>query len=564
MKKAIAILLCMLMVFAVIGCSNPAEPNTSNDPQQSNQPASEPNQGENVEDPGTEGEGVNVSENSDIVVVSSNDMVCFYPINTANTMDGGVQKLMMDGLVGFDKDYNLIWMLATDCDVNAEATEYTFHLRQGISFQDGTPWNAEAAKVNLDIMGNQELKYKKSSNYRMIDHTEVIDEYTVKVYLQYPFGAFINYLAHPSALMVSPTQIQNDPDSLETGAIGTGQYKLVEWRPGESWTLELNRDWWGYDADICGGEALVANNAGFSSITFKPIGEAATRVAMLMAKEAEFGGASSTYVESLRNAGLTVEYQDVGLSLVFLYMNCQKEIFKDVRVRQAINMAIDIDTMINVTEGGTVVRADSFISPAVSYYSSQADKLYPYDIEAAKALLAEAGYADGFEVTLWVQNNTSGVQRGEFVQQQLEQIGIKVNVVPQESGVISSNVSGYSGDPAETGYDMYMRGFSPSTGDADQGLSRFATSMFMPNGSNYCLYSNEEYDTLIEQGVATNVSEERAAIYAKAQEIIWSECPSVPLFYTTEGYVYNSEKVQNLCFYPDGSYYFRDGVYVGE
>lgn len=560
MKKAIAILLCMLMTFAVIGCSSQTTPNESDNPAQSSIPSADPALST---EPDPEQKGATVSESSDITVVTSSDMVTFYPINTANTMDGGIQRLMMDGLVGFDKDYNIIYMLATDFEVNDDSTEYTFHLRQGISFQDGTPWNAEAAKVNFDIMANQELGYKKSSNYRMIDSTEVVDEYTIKIYLKYPFGAFVNYLAHPSALMVSPTQLENDPDSVETAAIGTGQYSLVEWRPGESWVLSLNRDWWGYDAEICGGEPIAAANAGFNTITFKPISEAATRVAMLMANEADYGGATSTYVDALTNAGLTVEYQDTGLSITYLYMNCQKEIFQDVRVRKAINMAIDIDTMITVTEGGAAVRADSYITPAVSYYSSQADKLYSYDVEAAKALLAEAGYADGFEVTLWTMNSTSAVQRGEFIQQQLEQIGIKVNVVPQESGVLSSNVSGYSGDPAETGYDMYLRGFSPSTGDADQGLGRFSTDMFMPSGSNYCLYSNEEYDALIDKGVSTGISEERAASYAEAQEIIWDECPTVPLFYTTDGYVFNPKRISNVCYYPDGSYYFRDGVFVG-
>ncbi len=559
MKKVIAILLCMLMAFAVIGCSDTTPDNTDG-PVQSSAPNADPIAST---EPDPEQKGANVSENSDITIVTSSDMVTFYPINTANTMDGGVQRLLMDGLVGFDKDYNLIWMLATGCEVNDDSTEYTFTLRQGISFQDGTPWNADAAKVNFDIMANQDLGYKKSSNYRMIDHSEVVDEYTFKVYLKYPFGAFVNYLAHPSALMVSPTQLENDPDSVETAAIGTGQYRLDEWRPGESWIISLNRDWWGYDAEICGGEAIVSANSGFNSITFKPISEAATRVAMLMAHEADFGGASSTYVDTLTNAGLTVEYQGSGLSITYLYMNCQKEIFQDARVRKAINMAIDINTMITVTEGGAAVRADSYITPAVSYYSSQADKLYAYDVEAAKALLAEAGCADGFEVTLWTQNSTSAVQRGEFIQQQLEQIGIKVNVVPQESGVLSSNVSGYSGDPAETGYDMYLRGFSPSTGDADQGLGRFATSMFMPSGSNYCLYSNEEYDALIDKGVATGVSDERAAYYAEAQQIIWDDCPCVPLFYTTDGYVFDSSRINNVCYYPDGSFYFRDCVFVG-
>lgn len=561
MKKVVAVLLALLLL-AAVGCTQTTEPEQPSNP--TNAPEQTP-VGTNTAEPTTpeepEGPAVNVSEDSDIVVAMGSDMVTFYPINTANTMDGGIEKLLMDGLVGFDKDYQLVYMLATGYDANEDATEYTIYLREGVSFQDGTPWNAEAAKVNLDIMANQELGYKKNSNYKMIDTVEVVDEYTVKVNLKYSFGAFINYLAHPSALMVSPTQIANDPASLETAPIGTGQYSLVEWRPGESWQLKLNRDWWGYDAEICGGEALVASNAGFDTITFKPVAEAATRVAMLMSKEAQFAGATATYVEALQGAGLTVEYSKVGLSLTYLYMNCQKEVFKDVRVRQAINMAIDIDSMIEVVEGGMATRVYSYITPAVSYYSAQ-DVIYNYDVEAAKNLLAEAGYADGLTLTLWTQNNTSGVTRGEFIQQQLEQIGITVNVVPCESGMLSSEVSGYSGDPAETGYDMYLRGFSPSTGDADQGLGRFSTSMFMPNGSNYCLYSSEAYDACIEAGSVTGDPAARTEAYNEAQRIIWEDAPTVPLFSTLDGYVYDSSVVQNLCWYPDGSVYFRDGVYV--
>lgn len=564
MKKYLAILLAAAMLFSLAACAGGEEP-----AQTPSEPATPPQSSTTPAAPATPATPAapvveRASEDSDIVVAMGGDMVTFYPINTANTMDGGIQKLMMDGLVGFDKDYQLVWMLATGFEANANATEYTIFLREGISFQDGTPWNAEAAKVNLDIMANQDLGYKKNSNYKMIDTVEVVDEYTVKVNLKYSFGAFINYLAHPSALMVSPKQIQENPDSLETGAIGTGQYSLVEWRPGESWTLKLNRDWWGYDADICGGEALVAANAGFDTITFKPVTEAATRVAMMMADEAQFSGATATYVEALKANGLTVNYSSSGLSITYLYFNNQKEIFKDERVRQAINHAIDLDTMIQVTEGGAAARVYSYITPAVSYYSAQ-DVLYNYDVAAAKALMEAAGYSDSnrLSLTMWTQNNTSGVQRGEFLQQQLAAIYIDVNVVPQENGVLSSEVSGYSGDPAQTGYDMYLRGFSPSTGDADQGLGRFGTSMFMPTGSNYCLYSNADYDACIKAGSETGDADARKKAYDEAQAIIWKDAPTVPLFSTLDGYVYNPKKVENVCWYPDGSVYFRDGVYVG-
>lgn len=565
MKKLLALVLALAMVMSLAACGSSTTESAANTTPET--PAATTSEGsaattETSNGDATEASGCTVADGSDIVVLTSSDMVTFYPINAANTLDGGVQKLMSDGLVGFDKDYNLIYMLATGYTANDDATVYDITLREGVFFQDGTPWNAEAAKVNLDIMANQELGYKKNSNYKMIDTVEVVDEYTVRVNLKYPFGAFINYLAHPSAVMVSPTQIANDPDSLETAMIGTGQYSLKEWRPGESWTLELNRDWWGYDAEICGGEALVAPNAGFSSITFKPIAEAATRVAMLMNGEADFGGATSTYVDSLRGAGLNVEYASNGLIISYLYMNNQKEIFKDKRVRQAVNMAIDLDTLINVIEGGAALPADSYITSAVSYHAAQPAK--EYNVEKAKALLAEAGYPNGFECTLWSQNSTSAVTRAEYIQQQLEQVGITVKVVPQESGVLSSEVSGYSGDPAQTGYDLYLRGFSPSTGDADQGLGRFSTEMFMPTGSNYCLYSSEEYDEQIKLGAETGDPAKREEAYAKAQEIIWEDCPAVCLFVTVDGFCSNPKTVSNVCWYPDGSHYFRDGVYVGQ
>lgn len=549
MKKLIAMMLALVLVLGLVACGAKEEPAAA--------PAAEAPAA-----PAEELKGCCVSKDSNIVVATSGDMVTFQPINAANTMDGGVQKLMSDGLVGFDRNYNLIWLLAAGYEANEEATEYTFFLRKGITFQDGAPWNAEAAKANLDIMADQSNGYKKNSNYRMIDTVEVVDEYTVKLNLKYPFGAMVNYLAHPSAVMVSPKQLAEAPETVETAMIGCGQYSLKEWRPGESWVLELNREWWGYDEELCGGEPIVAPNAGFNSITFKPITEAATRVAMMLSGEAQFSPVSSTYVEALKNGGKTVKYADNGLSITYLYMNNQKEVFKDKRVRQAFNMAIDIDAMMQVVDNGTVLRADSYISGPVSYYSSQADKLYKYDVEAAKALMAEAGYPDGFEVTLWSQNSTASVQRAEFVQQQLALIGVKVNVVPQENGVLSSGVSGYSGDPAVAEFDMYLRGFSPSTGDADQGLVRFSTSMFTPAGSNYCYFSNEEYDALVEAGAATADPDERADLYAKAQALIWEEAPCVPMVVSLDGFVYDQTVVEDMCYYPDGSPYFRDGVYV--
>lgn len=114
-----------------------------------------------------------------------------------------------------------------------------------------------------------------------------IDDYTVKIYLSQSFGAFISNLAHPATLIMSPKQIEAGEDACAQAPVGTGQYKFVEWVAGDHMKVELNKDWWGYDADVCGGTALADADAGFKSITFKPVAESATRVSAIQAGDAQ-------------------------------------------------------------------------------------------------------------------------------------------------------------------------------------------------------------------------------------------------------------------------------------
>lgn len=287
-------------------------------------------------------EGKSVSQKTDVTAAMPVDFMTMDPMDTSDTLSGGVQRLMMDGLFGFDNEMHIIPLLAESYEANEDATEYVIHLRQGISFSDGTPLNAEAAKVNFDRWGDKDLGLKRTTLLcNVLKSTEAVDEYTVKVTLTEPFGAFVATLAHPACVLMSPQVIEQGKEACASSPVGTGQYLFKEWIAGDHTTVTLNKDWWGYDPEICGGTALAEPDAGFQSITFRPVGENASRVAMLQSGEADFIWPVPTEsMETLAADENVYVGADEGIVVRYMFMNTQKAPFNDVRVRQAMNTLI--------------------------------------------------------------------------------------------------------------------------------------------------------------------------------------------------------------------------------
>jgi glutathione transport system substrate-binding protein len=148
-----------------------------------------------------------VKKGKDIVIAVASNFTGMDPHNTNDTLSNSAQKTMLEGLVGFDKEMNVIPLLAEDYEANDEATEFKFKLRENVEFHDGTPFNAEAVKVNFDRLADPDSGLKRHSLYRLIKETIVVSEYEVKFILSEPFGAMINTFAHPSALMHSPKSL---------------------------------------------------------------------------------------------------------------------------------------------------------------------------------------------------------------------------------------------------------------------------------------------------------------------------------------------------------------------
>lgn len=281
---------------------------------------------------------------------------------------------------------------------------------------------------------------------------------------------------------------------------------------GDRLVVEKNADYWQKDLPKV------------DSITFRPVPENGSRIAMLKTGEADFIYPMPTEqvseVEGLE--GITVDTIDSTI-VRYVTLNTMKKPFDDVKVRQAINYAINKEAYIKVVKSGLGAKLDSTMSSKTQYYSQQAG--YDYDIEKAKQLLAEAGYPDGFETEIWGENESETMKGMQFIQQQLALVGIKVEVKSMEGGTLSDQINAAK-TPEEAKIQMWYVSWSPSSGDAD-GATRglFSSEMFPPAGSNTAYYKNENVDKWIAEANKSVDPEAAKSIYANIQKTVWEDAP---------------------------------------
>jgi len=497
--------------------------------------------------------GQSVSQQKEITAAVALDFTTMDPMDTSDTLSGGIQRMVMDGLFGFDDNMKVYPMLASGYKANDNATEYTITLRKGIKFTDGTDWNADAALANFKKWADKSLGLKRTTFLSgVLQSFEKVDDYTIKVTLNKPFGAFINNLAHPCCVIMSPKQIAAGPETCAKAPVGTGQYKFVEWVPGDHLTLELNKDWWGFNAEINGGKALAEKDAGFKKITFKPVLEDATRVAMLQSGDAQIIWPVPTEnMETLKGDKNVAVNQAEGIVVRYFVMNTQKKPFNDLKVRQALNYGIDKDAYVKVVRNGLASVATSIDGPAVQYYKK--NEPVKYDVEKAKALLKEAGYPDGFTTTLMYPNNTLNQKQAEFFKQQLAKIGVNLELKGMESAILNQKVQGARVPGAQAEVDCYLSGWSSSTGDSDWAIRPLVSKESEPPMSyNISYFENDELEGYIAAGLGSADDNIRKEAYAKAQDLIWQQVPMVFLANDFNTWATGS-KVSNVKILPDGA-----------
>ena len=481
----------------------------------------------------------------DVVMAVDSTFTTMDPHDAGDTLSQSVAKSFYEGLFGFDKDMKIINVLAEGHGVSADGLVYTVKLRRGVKFHDGTEFKADAVKASLDRVSNPENKLRRYALVRDIEKTEAVDDYTARITLKRPFSAFINVLAHPAVVMISPGAIAKYGRELNDHPVGTGPFKFVEWKQTDYLKVEKFGGYWkpGYPK--------------VDGIIWKPVVDNNTRAAILQTGEAQFAFRMPPEQIAMLKTKPELEVL-TGPSLYqrFLMMNTRQKPFDNLKVRQAVNYAINKEALCKVAFAGYAVPSDGVIPAKMEFFHKVGP--WPYDVAKAKQLLAEAGYPNGFETELWSAYNHSTAQKViQFLQQQLNQVGIKVKLTALEAGQRIERVES-APDPDTAPVRLYYAGWSASTGEADWATRPLlASDSAPPKLFNIAYYRNEKVDRAIADALATLDPAEKMRLYKEVQEQVWKDAPWA--FLVTENLLYvRSKKLSGAYVMPDGCFSFEE------
>ncbi|MCL2871969.1 MAG: glutathione ABC transporter substrate-binding protein GsiB [Betaproteobacteria bacterium] len=481
----------------------------------------------------------------DVTMAVASTFTTMDPYDANDTLSQAVDKSFYEGLFGFDKDMKLIPVLALSYEVDSSGLVYTLKLRKGVKFHDGTDFKADSVKASFDRATNPANKLKRYNLYKNIAKTEAIDDDTVRFTLKEPFSAFINQLAHPSGAIISKAALEKYGKDIMFHPVGTGAFKFVEWKPTDY--LKVAK----FDAYWKKGYPKV------DSILWRPVVDNNTRAAMMQTGEAQF-----TFPVPYEVADVLKKKSDLDViaapSIVvrYLSMNMRQKPFDNPKVREAVNYAINRDALVKVAFSGYAIPADGIVPDGVDY--SVRFTPWKQDIAKAKKLLAEAGYPNGFETELWsAYNHTTAQKVSQFLQQQLQQVGIKAKVVMLEAGQRVERVESYA-DAKTAPVRLYYVGWSSSTGEADWAISPLlASDAWPPRLFNTAYYKSDKVDAGLKAALLTTDRAEKARIYREVQEELWKDMPWAPLVVEKLLYAKN-KKLQGVYVMPDASFHFDE------
>ncbi len=491
------------------------------------------------------------SADNDLVIAIEGSVSGLDPHNVSDTNAISATRGMYETLVTFDEKQELTGLLAESWDVSEDSLTYTFYLRQGVKFHDGTDFNAAAVVANYDRVLNKDngLSRRRSFVVTGSDGTETPrvksietpDDYTVIFTLAKPYSVFINKMTQFN--IISPAAIEKYGKDLLNNPCGTGPFLFKEWMEGDHTTMVKNDNYWGTAPSV-------------ASVTIKEVPEAGSRTAMLQTGEADFVyPMPSDQIAAIQGNGDINVKSDTSNIMRYVTLNMDLKELSDVKVRQAMNYAIDKNAYIQLMYSGYGLPATSVIPSCINYYKEQTP--YTYDLDKAKALLKEAGYENGFSLTLWGDNTTQEIKGMTFVKQQLEQIGIKVDVQAMEPATVSDKI--YV-DKDEAEINMWYVNWSASDRSTDSSVRALLYSdMCPPTSANTAYYNSPEFDSLLDQGLAAAEPAQLTDIYAKMQETAWNDAPW--LFLGNDKIIYATKSyLSNVSVLPDGALNYNNAV----
>lgn len=441
------------------------------------------------------------------------------PHVATTTNDFRILMNIYEGLVRFgDGTLEVEPALAESWEISEDGLSYTFQLRQGVSFHDGTPFNAEAVKFNFDRMLDEAHPFHDtgpfplSFNFSAVEEVTAVDDMTVDFTLSEPFAPFLSNLAYPTGLIVSPAAVEQFGEDYGRNPSGTGPFRFAEWQANQRVVIAASLDHWDGPPTL---EAVV----------FRPITDANTRMAEMLA-----GGldimveAPPDSMAQFRDAPDFNAHEQAGPHVWYLILNMKEGPFESQAVRQAVNFAVNKEALVNDVLQGTAEISAGPVPPAFAWAYNEDVDPYPYDPDRARELLEEGGY-EGEEIVFYVTEGGSGmldpVAMGTAIQADLAAVGMNVRIETYEWNTFLGQVNPGLEGKAQMAQMAWM------TNDPDTlpFLTLRTAAWPQEGGFNSGYYSNPDVDEMLDRARRATDPEERAALYRDVQAIVHDEAP---------------------------------------
>jgi len=433
--------------------------------------------------------------------------------------------------------------LATSWTISSDGLTYTFKLRQGVKFQDGTDFNADAVKFNIERWLDPSVRNPNRYYFTDIDASriETPDASTVVLHLKKTSPTLLGRIASGPGEILSPTAVKkigNDKIPLGPTDAGTGPYVFKEWAHGDHITLVKNPNYWG-------------KKPYFDTVIFRVVPNAGTRETMLRAGDVQVAyEPPAPDVPQLRKDKSLVVVSGASDRDVFIGMNTQYGPLKDMRVRQAFNFAINKDAIIHSVLFGLAHVLESPTTPALFGYTRLQPGGWPFNPVQAKKLLAEAGYAQGFSIDFKTPTGRyiQDYQFAQAVAAQLSNVGIQANISTADW---PTYVHWATTPLAQSPLQIFVLGWATQYLDADGELfGQFYSGQAPPTGLAPMFYKDEQVDRLLLQGQTVPDQAKREDIYKQAQQLIWKDAPWIWLW-SQDFYVVATSHIDGLTVTPN-------------
>lgn len=443
-----------------------------------------------------------------------------------------VIKSIFETLVYQDKDNSIKPWLATEWEVSTDNKEYTFTLREGVKFHDGSDFNAEVVKYNIDRIFDPNTKALTAASYlKNVSKVEVVDTYKVKFTLSNPSASFLTLLAHSNLSIISKEAAEKAGDKFGLQPVGSGPFKFVEAVENDRIVLERFDDYHGnYPFAEHEGAAYL------DKLIFRIVPEEATRIGSV--QSGQITAAETVPPQDIialkKNDQFKIWETATGGLPYTLFINNTTAPWNDVKARQALKAGVDVETIVNTLYLGTYKRAWSALAPVTAGYDESLENKEFFDVEKSNKLFDELGWKkdadglrkkDGKTLTLRISDDAINREKRQdinvIVKEQLKAVGVDVVIEPTTDAIaVLSNKDAYD-----------LRGNSRVALDpSDLYLFYHSKAIYGQGGINIPWYANKEVDSLLEQAETELDTTKRADLFKQVQQLINEDATIIPIY----------------------------------